>query len=360
MLWFILATGACNLSCQYCGGGFPPEYSPPRPEYKVEDLVDLIERTDSRPVVFFYGGEPLVNAKLIVELVDLLGDKAVYGIQTNGILYRRLSEEYWAKFRTVLLSIDGRESITDAWRGKGVYGRVVEALGFLKSVRKRLGGPETIIARMTATRDTRIDIDVLHLLKGLGFDKIHWQIDAVWSEEWPVGAWAREHYLPRLVRLARWVALRVKERLWRIVPFHGVVSALYNGGYNWAPCGAGRSAIAVNTDGRILACPVAVREKWATVGRLGTGFKRVNGGFMDECMRCGYYPLCGGRCLYAQVEKNYWSMEKLWELDWATRRTIDIIIKVVVPAVEKAIERGELGLGDLSYDPLLESTEVIP
>ncbi len=360
MLWFILTTGACNLSCHYCGGGFPTKYSPPKPQYRVEELVGLIEKSDPRPVVFFYGGEPLVNTGLIVDVIDLLGDRAVYGIQTNGILYKRLPEKYWAKFRTVLLSIDGRESITDAWRGRGVYSKVVQALGFLKNVREKLGGPETIIARMTATIDTRIDIDVLHLLKGLGFDKAHWQINAVWNEEWPVAAWAREYYLPRLVKLARWVASRVKERLYKVIPFHGIVSALYNGGYNWAPCGAGRSAVAVNTDGRILACPIAVREDWATIGEISTGFKPVNESMMRECLSCSYYPLCGGRCLYAQVEKNYWSKEKLQELDWVTRKTIDVVLRIIVPSVEKAVEKGEISLEDLSYNPLLESTEVIP
>jgi len=42
--------------------------------------------------------------------MDLLPE-ARYGIQTNGLLYRLLSGEYWARFHRVLLGIDGVEEI---------------------------------------------------------------------------------------------------------------------------------------------------------------------------------------------------------------------------------------------------------
>jgi len=106
------------------------------------------------------------------------------------------------------------------------------------------------------THDTVIDRDVLLLLLDLGFDKAHWQLDAVWSPSWPIGRWARESYLPGLRRLAERVAEKPWERLSR-VPFYGIVSALYNGGYRWYPCGAGRGAVAVNTrreDTRLSYC----------------------------------------------------------------------------------------------------------
>lgn len=360
MLWFVLTTGACNLRCRYCGGGFPPEHSPPRPRYSVERLAKLIAGADSRPVVFFYGGEPLVNPEPIMRLMDLLGGRAVYGIQTNGTLYRRLPPSYWERFTTVLLSIDGREGLTDYWRGRGVYRRVVEALRFLQRLRRERGGPRTIIARMVGTRYSNIYLEVMHLLRGLGFDKAHWQLDAVWSEEWNIAGWAWESYLPGLHRLARWVAAKPWERLRRVVPFHGIVSALLVEPHRWVPCGAGRGAVAVNTDGRILACPIAVRERWATIGSVEKGFKPMPEDVLRGCMGCPYYQLCGGRCLYAQLEKYYWSPSRLRDLDTVTKRTIDIVLREVVPAVERAIEKGLMDGRSIHYDPLLESTEVIP
>lgn len=363
MLWFVLTTGACNLRCRYCGGGFPDHVVPHRPRFTAEELAAFIRRVDRDPVVFFYGGEPLLNTALIRGLVDELGGRARFGIQTNGTLHHLLGDEYWAAMDTVLLSIDGVEEVTDRWRGRGVYRRVVGALRRLLRLRRREGAPATIIARMTATRDTVIDRDVLHLL-GLGFDKAHWQLDAVWGEEWPVARWAEESYLPGLRRLARWVAEAPEERLRRVVPFHGVVSRLLHGGDGWVPCGAGRGAFAVSSDGRVLACPIAVREGWAHLGDLWRGIdwgkaRRLEG-FIEECRRCPYFQVCGGRCLYAQAEKWYWSRERLQELDAVTRRFFDVVFAEVVPAVLRAIEEGRMSPGDALYDPLLESTEVVP
>ena len=362
-LWFVIVTGACNLRCRYCGGSFPPEYAPHRPMWRPEEVAGFILSRDKWPVVFFYGGEPLVEAGTVKRLIDLLHGRALLGIQTNALLHRRLGDEDWARIDKALLSIDGVEWVTDKWRGPGVYRRVVEALRRLRSVRERLGGPGTIIARMTVTRDTDIYRDVMHLL-GLGFDKVHWQLDAVWGEEWSIEDWARESYLPGLERLAEWVAEDPPRRLRRIVPFHGVVSALLHGGWRWVPCGAGRGAYAINSDGRVLACPIAVREPWATLGSLRAGIVRERlerlRDFIRGCTKCPYYQVCGGRCLYAQAEKSYWSREALEALDRVTRSFLDTVIRVVAPAVLRSIERGEMTPGDALYDPLEESTEVIP
>lgn len=363
LLWFVLTTGACNLRCRYCGGGFPPEVVPYRPRFSPEELAEFILGVDPDPVVFFYGGEPLLNPRMIRELVGLLRGRARFGIQTNAVLHHVLGDEYWAEFDAALLSIDGVEEVTDRWRGRGVYRRVVSALRRLLRVREEHGGPRTIIARMTVTRDTVIDRDVMHLL-GLGFDKAHWQLDAVWGEEWPILDWARGSYLPGLERLADWVAAAPWERLRRIVPFHGTVSRLLHGSDGWVPCGAGRGAFAVSTDGRILACPIAVREKWAELGTIWSGFdserlERLRG-ILEPCTGCPYFQVCGGRCLYAQAEKHYWSQERLRELDAVTRMFFDTVFSRVVPAVLRAIEEQRMSPGDVLYDPLLESTEVVP
>jgi putative peptide-modifying radical SAM enzyme len=307
----------------------------------------------------------LYNTRLIRELMDLLSGRARFGVQTNGVLHYLLDDEYWARMDTVLLSIDGVEWVTDKWRGRGVYRRVVEALYRLRRIREKRGegAPHTIIARMTVTRDKDIYRDVMHLL-GLGFDKVHWQLDAVWGEEWPIAKWAEESYLPGLRRLAEWVAEEPERRLRRIVPFHGVVSRLLHGGDGWVPCGAGRGALAVSTDGRVLACPIAVREEWAVVGDIRRGLNREAlerlEEFISPCRSCPYFQVCGGRCLYAQAEKHYWSRERLEELDTVTRRFFDTVFSIVVPAVLRAVEAGRMTPGDVLYDPLLESTEVVP
>lgn len=56
------------------------------------------------------------------------------------------------------------------------------------------------------------------------------------------------------------------------------------------------------------------------------------------------------------MESGYWPRGLLEELDRVNRRSIDVVLSTVVPAVG----RGLMSPGDVFYDPLEESTEVVP
>jgi len=120
-------------------------------------------------------------------------------VQTNGTLYRSLEPRYWLRFSTVLLSVDGREELTDKHRGRGVYHRVIEAAKHLRES----GFKGDLVARMTVTEDTDIYLDVTHLLSTGLFTNVHWQLDVVWSDRWrSFSEWRDKSYIPRLRRLA--------------------------------------------------------------------------------------------------------------------------------------------------------------
>lgn len=55
MLWYLLTTGACNLSCRYCGGSFNPRHSPWRPRVGPREVAHFIAQRGPAPVLFFYG-----------------------------------------------------------------------------------------------------------------------------------------------------------------------------------------------------------------------------------------------------------------------------------------------------------------
>ena len=355
MLWLVFTTGACNLRCSYCGGSFNPRVVPWRISYDASRLKKLIEG-DGEAVVIFYGGEPLLNPRFIMWMMDNV-KASRWGIQTNGTLIGLLPESYWRRMDTVLLSIDGRREVTDANRGKGVYDAVVRALKRLKSI-----GVKRIIARMTVTRLTDIYVDVTHLLN-LGFDLVHWQLDVIWDERWDVEDWARSSYLPGIRRLVDDFVNELKGgRVLGIVPILGILSAYLFKPYRGPPCGAGYRAVAVSTDGRILACPIAVREDWAVLGNVNGGFRLMN--IEDElpemCKACEYRPYCGGRCLYAVKEgERYWGSEGVRIVDWVTRETIREVLRIG-PIVRDLINSGVVKPESLYYDPILDSTEVIP
>lgn len=356
MLWFLLTTGACNLKCAYCGGSFKPENSPWRPSVGPAEVAHFIKKTDRAPAVFFYGGEPLLNPQYIVDVMRQLPD-ARFGIQTNGTLVKRLPPEVWRKFSTVLLSIDGVKEVTDFYRGEGVYDAVVEALRWLK---KDVSCTCKIVARMTLTKLSDVYRDVAHLLS-LGFDAVHWQLNVIWTDDWGPShflKWAEESYLPGVAKLRDlFVQEAARGRVLGVIPLLGMYRALLVRPYDWVPCGAGRYSFAINPDGRILHCPIAVYENWATAGHIRVGIKSKPA-LSEKCQKCEYLHVCGGRCLYTHYEK-YWGEEGFDAVCRVTKATIEIL-KEKAPTLKALLDAGVVKKEDLDYDPLLDSTEVIP
>ncbi|WP_069806702.1 TIGR04084 family radical SAM/SPASM domain-containing protein [Vulcanisaeta thermophila] len=352
MLWIIFTTGACNLRCDYCGGSFNPRVVPWRVNYDINQLKNLIER-DPEATVIFYGGEPLLGYRFIMQVMDNVRARR-YGIQTNGTLVNLLPRQYWARMDVVLLSIDGREEVTDKHRGRGVYRNVVNALRYLKGL-----GVRRVIARMTVTQDTDIYRDVMHLLN-LGFDYVHWQLNVIWTEKWNIREWAINNYLPGIRALVReFLNQAERGRVMGIVPILGILNAYLYKPYEGPPCGAGYKAVSITTDGRVLACPIAVREEWAVLGHVNTGFRTIKIELPPECQKCPYKPYCGGRCLYAIMEgRNYWNNE-VETVDWITRETIREVLKIA-PKIKELVSNGVIKEEDIIYDPTQDSTEVIP
>lgn len=355
MLYIVFTTGQCNLRCDYCGGSFPEKKVPWRVEYPPEKLKELVEK-DDEAIIAFYGGEPLLNTDFVKWVLDNVRARH-FVIQTNGTLYRHLPEDYWLRFDTVLLSIDGRPETTDKHRGRGVYNKVVEAAHFLRGI----GFRGDLIARMTVTEDTDIYEDVKHLLELGLFDHVHWQLDVVWSDRWTnFEKWRGESYLQGLRRLLRtWLGEMGKGRVLGIAPFKAVASqAIFGNVYGAPPCGAGINSVAVLTDGRIKACPIAVDEEWADAGHVLSGLSLGRTRIAEPCTSCPYFRYCGGRCLFAFKER-YWGERGFREVCTATKEFVKLVL-TAVPVLLNYIDKGIVRIEDLRYPPFNNTVEVIP
>lgn len=357
LLYILLTTGQCNLKCKYCGGSFPPNVVPWKVTYSVKDLEKFIEN-DPDPIIAFYGGEPLLNPSFIMEVMDRISAK--YVIQTNGLLVKTaLPQKYWKKFDAVLLSIDGVEEVTDYYRGKGVYNAVLSAAKWLKSI----GFKGDLIARMALSERGDIYRDVSHLLSLKLFDNVHWQLDVIWSDRWlNFDSWVEQNYKPGLRRLVNFWLREIKTgKVPGIAPFKAIVYAMLSGTALPAPpCGAGSEAFAVSTDGRVLACPIAVYEKWAELGHIKKDtVSRIAKIYIDEdCSKCPYYRYCGGRCLYAYMEK-YWGEEGFRKVCKLTAYLIDLLAGSL-ETVKRALRRGLVSIEDIRYPPFNNTVEIIP
>ncbi len=340
VLYIIIVTPVCNLKCRYCGGslhGMPEEIS-----YDMNELANFIEK-DKEAVVAFYGGEPLLKAEKVKKLIDILPAKK-FVLQTNGFFIEKLGD-YIHKFDSILLSIDGRKEITDFYRCPGCYERVMNALKYL--LNNDFDGE--IIARMAVSYKTDIYEDVMHLLKYFPF--VHWQLDAVWSNLWgpkEFKEWAEKNYKPGIKKLINiWIENMDKGKILGIVPFLGIASRILHGGIV-PPCGAGKEAIAITTDGKILACPIAPDFQWNVLGDFH-GYERIEIG--EPCKSCDIYGVCGGRCLFAYKEK-LWGEEGF--------REICEITKFTITGIKKHMDLLSKYKMELRYPPYNNTTEIIP
>ncbi len=357
MLFIVFTTGKCNLRCKYCGGSFDPKAVPWNVSYNPLLLKNLVEK-DSEAIIALYGGEPLLNIPFVKWVLDNIRAKH-FVIQTNGLLARSLEIEYWKKFDTVLLSIDGREEITDKYRGKGVYRTVVKNAKWLREN----GYNGDLVARMTVTESTNIYEDVKHLLDLNIFSHVHWQLDVIWSNRWKDFAhWRDEQYIPSLNKLASWWAENAKKgKVLGIAPFKALVSQAIWGVYRGLPCGSGMDSVSILTDGRITACPIAVYEKWAYLGKLGSvniNDIRYRLPIGEPCISCPYYRYCGGRCLYAYKER-LWGEKGFRDVCKATKALIETILELV-PLFLRLLDAGIVSREEVYYPPFNNTIEVIP
>jgi len=356
MLYIVFLTGVCNLNCRYCGGSIPEEVMPHEIQYKLEDLKNFISR-DQEAIVAFYGGEPLLRIPLMLKLMDTLPAQR-FVIQTNGFFLDKIPPDYLNRLDAILVSIDGRKEITDYYRGNGVYQMVVDKVSKIRGAYRG-----DLIARMAVSEQSDIYEEVTHLLS-LPFDHVHWQLNVVWAPEdsWhDFDKWVKSSYNPGITRLTDlWIKELQDGKILGIVPFLGVIKRMF-----WpeegVPCGAGRDAFAISTDGRILACPIGGEFEWNELGDIWSSVPEDIRNSLDieePCKSCDIYPICGGRCLFA-------NRERLWGMDgfYKVCNTVKHLVKEMERAkkvINKLIEEGMYKKEDFYYPPFNNTTEIIP
>jgi len=235
MFFHLLLTTNCDLQCRYCYGkscedidtdfgDFEVDYSvPDKITYNIERLKKFCEK-DPDVVLIFYGGEPMLCIDKIKQIMDNVKAKQ-FNIQTNALHLNRLKPEYVNRLSTIFVSIDGTEKLTDYYRGKGVYRKVIENI---KAIRKN-GFEGEIIARMTLMEETDIYENVRWLLNNPdhSFSSIHWQLDAgFWKNDFPkrpFAEWVKENYNPQIKKLVEfWVnTMETEGKVLRLYPFLG-------------------------------------------------------------------------------------------------------------------------------------------
>ncbi|MCB2362189.1 radical SAM protein [Clostridium estertheticum] len=145
-------TSSCNLRCKYCiYSDQYPTYKTYENKYMSFDLakkaVDLYLKNFKRvqyrnpsrtATIGFYGGEPLLNFKLIKQVVNYIKEeyteKVSFNLTTNGLLFLGEVQDFLAKNDfCIIVSLDGNEENHDRNRvkinGEGSFSEVMNNIG---------------------------------------------------------------------------------------------------------------------------------------------------------------------------------------------------------------------------------------
>ncbi len=321
-------------------------------------------KDDPEPVIAFYGGEPTINLDFILQVMDSISAKA-FMLQTNGTLLERIPSDYVSRFHSILISIDGREELTDFYRGKGTYQRALKGMKYARD--NGFGGD--FIARMTVSEESNIFEEVKHLieLEDPAFNYVHWQLDVMWDDDmharWrDFPQWLENSYNPGISKLVQyWLQHLENGKLLGIVPFLGITQSLITKEPSPLRCGAGIDFFSITTDGRITVCPIPPSIEFAVVGNIyQTKPDELSGKVtLDEpCLSCKERTICGGRCLFTNKTK-LWGEEGFNLVCDSTKHLISEL-RGVLPVIQKLIRKRKFSKDDFFYPKVPNGVEIIP
>jgi putative peptide-modifying radical SAM enzyme len=374
MFFHVILTTECNLQCRYCFGetlddfdedfeDIEVDYSLPKKiAYDFSTLAEFCIR-DPECVLTFYGGEPLLCTEEIEKIMDSAKPRH-FMIQTNGIFLDRLPAEYVNRFHTILVSIDGDEALTDSYRGKGVFRKVIDNL---KLIKKNGYGGE-LIARMTVMEQTDLYKQVTWLLDNpeFSFSSVHWQLNAgFWGNDFSrrnFEQWSETSYVPGLKRLTQfWVdQMETGGIVIKLYPLLGIAhSLLHNENNSLLRCGSGWINYAIQTDGYIIPCPTMWGMKDFYFGHISNAnpleLKKIFA--KSPCSECDILGFCGGRCLYANIT-NRWSKEAYATVCRTVKGLMDAA-GTELPRMKHLISEGKVNLSDFEFIKY-NGCEIIP
>lgn len=335
-------TEACNLRCSYCyyseegsqhlipnGGNMSLDVAKRAIDFLIVHAGDLKEIG-----VVFFGGEPLLNLKLIAAVIEYAnergnraGKQLTYSLTTNATL---LTDEIVSFLNAhsvgVTISMDGPESIHDQYRrfadGSPTY-RVIEPK--VRHLIANLGKP--VPARVTLVKTPGDLVKSLDHLLALGFAEVGFSPVTSGSMAYQFSETAMMALLDQFQRLAeRYVAFARRGEYLGFSNLTDLLVSLHGHELKNYPCGAGLGLFSISHQGRIFLCQRFTGQDKYCMGDIDTGFDRENlADFREqaeisrkkECRGCWARTLCTGGCYHeACVRENDFLKPNLHYCRW--------------------------------------------
>ena len=318
----LLTTLKCNLRCSYCVLAVGDVLGSQRnATYSAVQLEAFLKKhlSDKEVYITLYGGEPTLNTRFIVELMGRFAH-CRFNLQTNGTLLSRIPEKILARLSNIMVSVDGGEELTDGFRGKGVYRKI---LANINRIRDRILG--TLTARVTwwSGETTFEELDALTEI----FDYVYFQF-----------AQDERAYTPESVRKRKEVLARLVARfftaadLYPVVPVMGTVrnkvvpSRINELSGGLSQCRVSTNLLNVMPDGKIYPCPDMLYMHELLQGDVAANWLRkspLQPHPSMPCEGCSAFHFCRRNCMknmYLAYVKN----DESWRKN-VTEPTCDLI-----------------------------------
>ncbi len=338
-------TDACNLGCRYCYYAGRKAHHPPLmfmetrvAERAVDFLFEHSQNLEDVALVFF-GGEPLMNGKLIATTLPYAREKAqkagkniTFAITTNGTL---LSEKYIRLLHengvSITVSMDGYPQIHDRFRcfgdGSPSYHVIIPQIKQLLQA----GKPKPVVARVTVAEEARDIAGILDHLLELGFSEAGFAPATTCDPKFQLNSAEMERLLDQFRELSRrFMEFAQKDTFLGFTNLIDLLVVLHEGEIKNYPCGAAQGLFAVDAQGRLFPCQRLIGDDAIIMGDIFQGFDcrkiddfRTNTGTgpKAECKRCWIRNICAGGCYHeANIRKGSYFMPNhhycRWIKDW--------------------------------------------
>lgn len=325
---YMITSEQCNLACKYCFLGNNDACK--RSNFSLENMsvetadkaVDFfikqiklsgMDFEENKPVIIFYGGEPLVNYEVLVYIAEKINslrdvEKCVKNLEmsmvSNGLL---LTEERALKLKelgvSIAISVDGFTEEANAMRvdvaGKNVFNKILRTLDMCKRI-----GVEVSLS-VTLSEETIKDTkNILKLvdnygIKSFGFNIMMSDENFVLSQEY--NEKAAQFIIDEFVELRKRGIY--EDRIMRKLKSFSKAQIYFS---DCAATSGGQIVIAPN--GQVGICHGCLHNKQYFVSNVDDAnfnaskhkdfieWSQLTPINKDECQECPALGICGGGC----------------------------------------------------------------
>ena len=326
-------TQECNFRCSYCpytsNTGSQRVHSKEKMSLEtLKKAIDFLEKhsCDSKNInIGFYGGEPLIEYKMIQETISYAEKKFIlknlsFNMTTNGSLLTRDKIEYFSKHNIdITISLDGIKEINDknrvfALSKKGTFDCVMKNLKVIMDDFKDFASHVLINMVVDPSNDLDL-IEKIFKIEGIG-KKIYVRVSFLDDEDKEDKTEVSENYLSKLryqmfveyvkfIRgetsnkegVAKQIVMESLHKLNDIASGNEIKKKEMHGGI----CKPGYTKMFVDVEGRILPCE-KVGEKICgiEIGSIDQGFflqnvknlLNIGKPMEDTCKSCWCFHSC--------------------------------------------------------------------